>query len=262
MESNLKYKKIKTEDNSITFKSLEFGETYHSTSGAYEEALKKHIEPSEILNKIENKLIKEEKTNRRQINQEKINCPKIKNEIRIFDFCFGLGYNTLVAIEKIREINKDIKIIVYGVEFDLEIIKLASEEKNIPQKKILQKLTKNLIKENDLTYLYYNQNNIEIKIYIDKAEELKDRQSELKQKENYFDVVFFDAFSPKSCPRLWELDMFQWMNKILKKDAILTTYSCARIVKDNLKNSGFKRFDGPKIGRRAPSTIAIKLGNI
>lgn len=55
MESNSKYQKVKTADNSITFKSLEFKETYHSTSGAYEEALKKHIEPSGILNKIENK---------------------------------------------------------------------------------------------------------------------------------------------------------------------------------------------------------------
>ena len=43
------------------------------------------------------------------------------------------------------------------------------------------------------------------------------------------------------------------------KESILATYSCARIVRDNLKEAGFEVFDGPSVGRRAPSTIAKKL---
>jgi tRNA U34 5-methylaminomethyl-2-thiouridine-forming methyltransferase MnmC len=43
----------------------------------------------------------------------------------------------------------------------------------------------------------------------------------------------------------------------MKKGAMMSTYSCARIVRDNLKNAGFEVKNGPIIGRRSPSTIAI-----
>ena len=44
----------------------------------------------------------------------------------------------------------------------------------------------------------------------------------------------------------------------MKKESKLATYSCAGQVRRNLKEVGFKIKDGPCVGRRAPSTIAIK----
>jgi tRNA U34 5-methylaminomethyl-2-thiouridine-forming methyltransferase MnmC len=44
----------------------------------------------------------------------------------------------------------------------------------------------------------------------------------------------------------------------MKPNSRLATYSCARVVRDNLKNAGFQIFDGPKLWRRGPSTIAVK----
>ena len=40
----------------------------------------------------------------------------------------------------------------------------------------------------------------------------------------------------------------------MNKDAILATYSCAGIVRRNLKEVGFKVKDGPIVGRWAPGT--------
>ena len=44
----------------------------------------------------------------------------------------------------------------------------------------------------------------------------------------------------------------------MNKKGILTTYSCARQVRENLKKAGFIVKDGPCVGRRAPATIALK----
>ena len=41
-------KLVKTNDNSYTFHSDKYDETYHSTSGALEESLKKFVEPCGI----------------------------------------------------------------------------------------------------------------------------------------------------------------------------------------------------------------------
>jgi len=44
----------------------------------------------------------------------------------------------------------------------------------------------------------------------------------------------------------------------MRKGGILTTYSCASIIRKNLREAGFLVKDGPVVGRKAPSTIAIK----
>ena len=72
------------------------------------------------------------------------------------------------------------------------------------------------------------------------------------------DAVFFDPFSPKKVPDMWEKEFFKDIFDAMKNNSILATYSCARVVRDNLKAVGFKVEDGPKIGRRSPSTLAIK----
>ncbi|PIN80139.1 hypothetical protein COV16_01405 [Candidatus Woesearchaeota archaeon CG10_big_fil_rev_8_21_14_0_10_34_8] len=42
----------------------------------------------------------------------------------------------------------------------------------------------------------------------------------------------------------------------MKEGGVLATYSCARKVRDALKNAGFSVKDEPCVGRRSPSTIA------
>ncbi|RMF05353.1 hypothetical protein D6764_04890, partial [Candidatus Woesearchaeota archaeon] len=76
--------------------------------------------------------------------------------------------------------------------------------------------------------------------------------------DGFFDVVFLDAFSPSKNRELWSSEFIGNLFKMCKKGAYLTTFSCARIVRENLKRAGFEVGDGPRVGRRGPSTVAFK----
>ena len=57
---------------------------------------------------------------------------------------------------------------------------------------------------------------------------------------------------------MWTKEFLTGMFRVLKNTGILATYSCARMVRDNLKAAGFMYDDGPIVGRRGPGTIAFK----
>jgi len=59
-------------------------------------------------------------------------------------------------------------------------------------------------------------------------------------------------------PELWTEELFSEIFKRCANGCVLTTYSCARIVRDNMKKVGFEVLDGPCVGRKSPSTIARK----
>ncbi|HLP79875.1 MAG TPA: hypothetical protein VK158_04530, partial [Acidobacteriota bacterium] len=63
------YTPVQTKDGSMTLHNSEYDQTYHSQSGAWEEAVEKYVKPCSI-----------------------------KDGQRILDYCFGLGYNTLAAL--------------------------------------------------------------------------------------------------------------------------------------------------------------------
>jgi len=225
-------KKIETNDGSVTFHNYLYDETYHSVTGAVEEAVKKFVEPCRIKDVA------------------------LGGTVKILDVCFGLGYNSACAIDAALENNPDCVIEVVGLEKDIsilnEIINLNPQIKNYF-------LIKNLIKNNGRNAdnkFNYCEGNVKIKLLIGNAEEtIKDVGCDSGK----FDAVFLDPFSPKKNPELWTEKFFSDIKKLMKQGAVLATYSCARIVRDNLKKAGFEVKDGPSVGRRAPSTIAINL---
>jgi hypothetical protein len=91
-------KKILTADNTETFLNEEVGESYHSYTGAVEEALKKYAIPCKIVEKAK------------------------LGKIRILDVCFGMGYNSAMAIDIALQENPHCEIEVVGLEYDTEII--------------------------------------------------------------------------------------------------------------------------------------------
>jgi len=202
-------KLVKTNDNSYTFYNEEFDETYHSTSGALEEAQKKFIEPLEV-----------------------------KDGMTILDICFGLGYNSYAAIRHA----KNLKII--ALEIDEKIL---TELQNLEIEKEFE-IIKKLAREKE-----YKDENYYLKLIVGDARET------IKELNQTFDIVFLDPFSPKKNPELWTTEFFKKIYKVMKPNSKLATYSCAGQVRRNLKEAGFQVKDGPCIGRKAPSTIAIKI---
>ena len=206
-------KQVKTRDDSITLFNEQYQEHYHShTIGAIEEAFVKFAEP----------------------------C-KIKDGMKILDVCFGLGYNTLAAISKSRQLE------IVGLENDLKILeKTATIE--VPERfrkdyETIRKAAKTL---------KYNEDGLKIRILVG------DARQKIKEAGNGFDAVFLDPFSPKKCPELWTKEFFDEIFRRMNKGAILATYSCATIVRKNLTDAGFDVRDGPVFGRKSPATIGVK----
>ena len=210
-------KPIKTKDNSVTFYNKEVGDHYHSKSGAREEAFEKYAKALEV-DKAENPVI--------------------------FDICFGLGYNAAAALDLIKG-----KTVVYCFENDKEILKKILEiDADFKSYYMIKEFVKAFIEKGISEY--ENNNAKLIMVFGDAREKI----NKVKEKA---DFVFFDPFSPAKVPDIWTKEFFSDIKNKMKENGKLSTYSYARFVRDNLKEAGFIVKDGPIIGRRSPSTIAI-----
>jgi len=163
---------------------------------------------------------------------------KIKAGMRVLDICFGLGLNSLAALHTAKEIS------ITALEKDRNVL---SQEVKVPEHlredyKKIRTAAENLC---------YKDDKAEIKVLVGDARET------IKQLNEKYDAVFLDPFSPPKNPELWTEEFFREIKKRMKKGAILATYSCARKVRSNLSKAGFEVKDGPCVGRRSPSTIAI-----
>jgi chorismate dehydratase len=208
-----KISKVVTNDKSITYYNEEFDDHYHSISaGALTEALEKHVKPA-----------------------------KLRSGFRILDICFGLGYNSLIAIHTKKRIS------IIGLESDKKILEMIQNIKIREDLKSDYKKIQIACKK-----LAYSDESLNIKII------LGDALKTIKQLEGKFDVVFFDPFSPKKQPEMWTKEFFSDIFSVMNKGAILTTYSCSKTIRQNLNDAGFVVIDGPIVGRKSPGTIAIK----
>ncbi|HII71179.1 TPA: hypothetical protein HA265_00305 [Candidatus Woesearchaeota archaeon] len=205
---------ITTKDSSITFHSDRYDETYHSVSGAKEEAIKKFAEPCGIAG---------------------------YNRVAVLDICFGLGYNSAAALDLFR--GDHIEIV--ALEDDPGII---DQIKHISVDFSSYPVIKTLAKDR-----VFKDSRADLRLLIDDA-----RQAIKSLPSDHFDVIFLDPFSPKKCPELWTEGFFKEIFRVCKKESMLATYSCARVVRDNLRSAGFIVTDGPVVGRKAPGTLAIK----
>ncbi|MBN1156979.1 hypothetical protein JXA85_05150, partial [Candidatus Woesearchaeota archaeon] len=161
-------KQITTKDGSVTFLNEEYKETYHSVSGAIEEAFKKFVFPARIQELAE------------------------KKGVAILDVCFGLGYNSCAAMDLIHDINRECEISIVALEKDEKLRDYIKE--------LFPELKHYFIIKDTYRDKGYKKNNIEIKLMFGNAEE------KIKELGKRFDAVFHDPFSPKKNPELWTED--------------------------------------------------------
>jgi tRNA U34 5-methylaminomethyl-2-thiouridine-forming methyltransferase MnmC len=211
---------VKSEDGSFTAYSKEFDEHYHSTKdGALQESLQKHVIPA-LLHVRE------------------------KQEIAILDICFGLGFNTLTTLYYMKKEGITKKLTIYSPEFDKELI-ASLKNFNYPKEfKAFYDIIQTLSNEGE-----YKSEGLYIKLYLGDAREF------LSTSKEKFDIVYQDAFSPKSNPLLWTREYFEEIAKVMKKDGILTTYSIALSIRIALYVNGFNIYLYQPQGCRS-STLA------
>lgn len=171
---------------------------------------------------------------------------RISDGMNLLDICFGLGYNSCAAMDTARGLN------IVALEKDFRILsKISQLDPDFKNYSIIKSLVKGV---NSCTKLLrYSDSSYKIKILVGNALQTIKSISEIS-----FDAVFLDPFSPRKCPELWTHEFFKDIIGIMKPKGILATYSCAKIVRSNLKKAGFTVKDGPCVGRRSPSTVAVK----
>jgi len=203
---------VSSGDGSHTLFSSHFGEYYHSSFGAVQES--RHIFIDAGL-----KFATRDKTT-----------------VNVFEVGFGTGLNTLLTFQYARQ--HDIIVNYFAVEA-FPVGKKVAAGLNYPE----------LLKVEQETFIAMHHATGQLSaiapfFYLAlMTTTLQDVQLE----DDYFDVVYFDAFSPDVQPEMWAVSCFEKIYAAMKRGGVLTTYSCKGTVKRALIKAGFtiEKLPGP-----------------
>ena len=179
---------VMTQDGSYTLYSKDHGVTYHSKYGAIQESNHVFVD-SGLLPVL-----------------------KKQDNISILELGFGTGLNVLLTWKNI--VDKETVHVDYH-SFDVfplpeDILNACVYEDHL---KIPSTISKNiLISEWDKL--------IEVDSHLTLTKHNKDIIEETLP-DNYFDIVYFDAFSPESQPELWSINLFEKIYESMTNEAVL-----------------------------------------
>jgi tRNA U34 5-methylaminomethyl-2-thiouridine-forming methyltransferase MnmC len=225
MSQNEKYRFIRTEDSTFTLYAKAYDEPMHSLSGAYEEALLKHVYPSRVLDLDPHPL-----------------------GLHVLDVGFGLGYNILALIVEYsrRRYDGGLSIISFEKERSLSsIMDLVSfhDDRDIHYSLIKAAYSAG----------HADRGDVNIRMEFGDARGAVKRLSDIR-----FDAVFLDPFSPSKNPELWSVEFFKELYRLTGDAGIITTYSSASQVRAAIHEAGFNMGHGPSVGGKREGTIASK----
>ncbi|MCH2043021.1 MAG: tRNA (5-methylaminomethyl-2-thiouridine)(34)-methyltransferase MnmD [Saprospiraceae bacterium] len=219
-------KLIKTEDGSHTLHSEQFGVTYHSIYGAMQETQTVFLDAGLYHKGQQN--------------------PKLS----ILEIGFGTGLNAFMTYLNAKE--KGYNIAYTGIEaypVEGELVR----QLNYPE--IL-----NAEGEEAVFYKMHEKRNewIQLNETFKFIQEVTTFQE--LEKNNLYDIVYYDAFAPNAQPELWDQVILEKMYNALKPEGVLVTYCAKGSFKRALKALGFQveALPGPKNKRemtRATKTL-------
>jgi tRNA U34 5-methylaminomethyl-2-thiouridine-forming methyltransferase MnmC len=217
---------IMTQDGSYTLYSKQHEVTYHSRYGAIQESNHVFIH-SGLLPHL-----------------------KKQDKISILELGFGTGLNVLLTWKNIVDIDT---VHVDYHSFDVyplpeDLLNACVYEDHL---KIPTSISKNIL-TSDWDKL------IEVDSRFTLTKHNKDILEETLT-DNYFDIVYFDAFSPESQPELWSASLFEKIYESMTGQAVLVTYCAKGEVKRILKKIGFTLESLPGPPGKREMTRATKL---
>jgi tRNA U34 5-methylaminomethyl-2-thiouridine-forming methyltransferase MnmC len=217
---------IMTQDGSYTLYSKEYGVTYHSRYGAIQES--NHV----------------------FIHSGLLPLLKKQDKISILELGFGTGLNVLLTWKNIADTEKASidyhSFDVFPLPKDVLNACAYNEWLQIPVE-ISQNI---LMSEWDKI--------IKVDSSFNLKKSFKDILTENLPK-NYFDIIYFDAFSPESQPELWSTSLFEKIYESMTNQAVLVTYCAKGEVKRILKKIGFSLESLPGPPGKREMTRATKL---
>lgn len=202
-----------TDDGSHTLFSQKTGENYHSSFGAVQES--RHIFMNAGL-----EVIKDEKL----------------KQLNVLEVGVGTGLNALLTY--LWTLENNVAVAYYGYE----PYPITADEATMLN-------YADLLKVDQSVFLKIHEKTNEV-INLSEKFSVCISNSMIQKanlKPNSYNVVFFDAFSPEAQPEMWTVSVFKKVYMALKKNGVLTTYSCKGIVKRSLKEAGFEieKLPGP-----------------
>lgn len=201
----MKREVVNTGDGSKTIRIIDLEENYHSSHGALQEAIHVFIENG--LKAID------------------------KKGVNIFEMGFGTGLNAFITGVIASDLDK--KVFYQGVEA-YPVIK--EEIDALGYAGILGD-------ENKLIYNKIHEVEWEaVSKITDNLKVLKNRAKiqDLELPVDFFDVIYYDAFGPRTQGEMWSVELLQKMYDALNKGAFLVTYCAQGQVKRNMKAVGFE----------------------
>ncbi|MBK7309699.1 MAG: tRNA (5-methylaminomethyl-2-thiouridine)(34)-methyltransferase MnmD [Sphingobacteriaceae bacterium] len=168
--------------------------------------------------------------------------------IKVLEIGYGTGLNAILTG-------------IYAVDNNVEVIYSGVDKYECPRE-ILDELNYAAFFDAKYIDLIKHINNVQydtaIKLHekftlIKSLASLKD--TALRQ--NY-DVIYFDAFSPRQVPYMWTLEVFKEMYKALKPGGVLVTSCTQSQFKRDLKAAGFEVEEIPEATGKREMTRGTK----
>lgn len=220
----MKKEVVVTGDGSKTIHMPELNESYHSTHGALQEA--EHVFLKFGLSQLD------------------------KSEIDVFELGFGTGLNSILAYRFAEQNN--VKINYVGVEAypvakemldALEYADLLSED----EREVFNKM-------HEVTW------GAEVRLSeFFMFQKIEQKVEDYLAEPNAFDIVFFDAFGPRTQGALWKPEILSKMSTMLREKGVLTTYCAQGQFRRDLKSVGFNVTKVPGPPGKREMTVAFKL---
>ena len=188
------------DDGSVTLWNKRYHDYYHPKSGAYRQAKELFIEKSDLRNRLK------------------------KGDVKLLDIGFGMGYNTLCALEVAQSLAQNT---LYVKAMDQDRMLLQQSMNIVPNAShaiLLEALFNNNVYENTFANIAFL--NVEA------------RYGATLLKES-FDVIFLDPFMESNNASLVTFDFFKIVQKLLKPDGILVASTSLQAVHDGLILAGF-----------------------
>lgn len=213
---------ILTEDGSHSLFSKQHNQQYHSLQGALNESMHIYIHLG-LLPVLQN----------------------ATKPVYVFEMGLGTGLNALLAWQLADQLQKKVCYI------SIEAFPVCPEEASLLNYGMLTSMP-GFLKLHETSWSTDHQLS---EFFSFRKEKI---QLEKFTTDQVFDVIFYDAFDPKSQPELWTEEIFSKIAAQTCTNGVLVTYSSKGIVKRALRAVGFevKRYPGP--GNKTHVLRAIK----
>ena len=199
-----------TGDGSFSLHSDSFAESFHSASGALEEANSKFVLPAQLDRFTSG------------------------SSIRVLDVCFGLGYNTAALIAALPQVGAP-ALDCWGLELDRSPLRLALAEprfKALWPEHIVACLE--AVSAQGCWQDASRQQSVQM-LWGDARQQLRHLPTDLR-----LDLILLDAFSPGKCPQLWSSEFLRSLSDLLAPGGRLLTYCRAAAVRSSLRRAGLE----------------------